>query len=120
MPDWIDFPGAAQVAQLRRTVTRRGKKTVEVVYLIASADHIAAPPSTLASWVQGHWGIENTLHWARDVTFGEDLSQVRTGQASQIMVTCRNVAVSSLASRGRPTSPPGYATTSDNPIRRSR
>ena len=33
---WIGFAGAAQVAQLRRTVTRNGKKTVEVVYLITS------------------------------------------------------------------------------------
>jgi hypothetical protein len=28
-PAWIDFAGAAQVAQVRRTVTRKGKKTVE-------------------------------------------------------------------------------------------
>ena len=33
-PAWIEFAGAAQVAQLRRTVTKNGKKTVEVVYLI--------------------------------------------------------------------------------------
>jgi len=32
-PSWIGFDGAAQVAQLRRTVTQNGKKTVEVVYL---------------------------------------------------------------------------------------
>lgn len=48
VPDWIDFPGAAQVAQVRRTVTRKGKKTAEVVYLITSADHMAAPPEVLA------------------------------------------------------------------------
>ena len=30
-PSWIEFEGAAQAAQLRRTVTRNGKKTVEVV-----------------------------------------------------------------------------------------
>lgn len=58
VPEWITFPGAAQVAQLRRTVTKAGRKTVEVVYLITSADHRAAPPATLAAWVQGHWGVE--------------------------------------------------------------
>lgn len=58
VPDWIDFPGASQVAQLRRTVTYRGKTTVEVVYLITSADHTAAPPATLAEWLRGHWSIE--------------------------------------------------------------
>src|SRR6201988_3021472 len=35
-PAWIEFDGAAQVAQLRRTVTANGKKTVEAVYLITS------------------------------------------------------------------------------------
>jgi hypothetical protein len=55
-PAWVDFPGAAQIAQVRRTVTRGGNKSVEVVYLITSADHHAAPPATLAAWVQGHWG----------------------------------------------------------------
>ncbi len=80
-PAWIEFTGATQVAQIRRTVTRQGKKSVEVVYVITSADHHAAPPARLAAWVQGHWTIENQLHWVRDVTFDEDRSQVRTGSA---------------------------------------
>ena len=41
-PAWIGFAGAAQVAQLRRTVAKNGKKTVEVVYLITS-DRAAGP-----------------------------------------------------------------------------
>jgi len=64
-PTWIGFAGAAQVAQVRRTVTRGGKKSVEVVYLITSATHTTAPPAVLAAWVQGHWSIENALHWVR-------------------------------------------------------
>jgi predicted transposase YbfD/YdcC len=65
-PAWVMFAGATQLAQVRRTVTRAGTRTVEVVYLITSADHHDAPPTTLAAWVQGHWGIENRLHWVRD------------------------------------------------------
>ena len=49
-PAWIGFAGAAQVAQLRRTVTKNGKKTVEVVYLITSDRD--AGPATLAAWVR--------------------------------------------------------------------
>ena len=95
-PAWVHFAGAAQVAQVRRTVTRSGTKTVEVVYLITSADHHSAPPATLAAWVQGHWGIENQLHWVRDVTYDEDRSQVRTGNAPRVMATVRNTAISLL------------------------
>jgi len=54
-PAWIEFDGAAQVAQLRRTVTANGKKTVEVVYLITSDRD--ADPATLAAWVRSHWEI---------------------------------------------------------------
>jgi hypothetical protein len=60
VPAWIEFDGAAQVAQLRRTVTGRGKKTVEVVYLITSDR--GTGPATLAAWVRSHWHIENKLH----------------------------------------------------------
>jgi predicted transposase YbfD/YdcC len=61
-PAWVSFAGAAQIAQVRRTVTKGGKKTLEVIYLITSADPGAGPPAALADWIQGHWGIENRLH----------------------------------------------------------
>lgn len=96
VPAWIEFTGAAQIAQLRRTVTQGGKKTTEVVYLITSADPHRADPATLASWVRGHWHIENRLHWVRDVTYQEDKSLVRTGNAPRVMATLRSLAISLL------------------------
>ncbi len=99
-PSWVTFAGAAQIAQVRRTTTRAGKKSVEVVYLITSADHQAAPPATLAAWVQGHWCIENQLHWVRDVTFDEDRSQVRIGNAPRVMATLRNTTIGLLRLTG--------------------
>lgn len=50
--------------------------------------------------MQGHWGIENKLHWVRDVTFDEDRSQIRTGTGPQTMATLRNLAVSLLRLNG--------------------
>jgi predicted transposase YbfD/YdcC len=94
VPAWIQFDGAAQVAQLRRTVTRNGKKTIEVVYLITSDRN--ADPATLAAWVRGHWEIENRLHWVRDVTYQEDKSLVRTGNAPRVMASLRSLAISLL------------------------
>jgi predicted transposase YbfD/YdcC len=92
-PAWIEFEGAAQVAQLRRTVTKKGKKTIEVACLITSSDADAA---TIASWVKGHWEIENRLHWVRDVTYMEDKSLVRTGNAPRVMASLRSLAISLL------------------------
>jgi hypothetical protein len=40
-----------------------------------------AGPAALAAWVRGHWHIENKLHWVRDLTYQEDKSLVRTGNA---------------------------------------
>ena len=93
-PAWIGFDGAAQVAQLRRTVTKKGKKTVEVVYLITSDRD--ADPVTLAAWVRSHWEIENKLHWVRDVTYQEDKSLVRAGTAPRVMASLRSLAISLL------------------------
>jgi len=99
VPAWIEFAGAAQVAQVRRTVTKKGKKTVEVVYLITSDRD--ADPATLAAWVRGHWEIENRLHRVRDVTYQEDKSLVRTGNAPRVMASLRSLAITPAA-LGRP------------------
>ena len=93
-PTWISFPGAGQVLQLRRTTTVKGKKRTEVVYLICSKTMLQAQPERVAEWAQGHWGIEDRLHWVRDVTFDEDRCRVRTGAGAENMATLRNLAIS--------------------------
>lgn len=93
-PDRLEFPRARQVLQLRRTVTRHGKRTVEVVYLICSKPMTLAPPATVAAWIRGHWAIEDRLHYVRDLTYDEDRSRVRTGSGAEVMATLRNLAIS--------------------------
>jgi predicted transposase YbfD/YdcC len=44
--------------------------------------------------VRKHWGIENKLHYVRDVTYGEDASRVRTGNAPRVMASFRDLAIS--------------------------
>jgi hypothetical protein len=61
-----------------------------------------ASPARLADLIRGHWGIENGLHWVRDVTFAEDASQVRTGSAPQIMAALRNLVIGVLSRAGQP------------------
>ena len=46
--------------------------------------------------MEGHWGIENRLHWVRDVVYGEDQSQVRTGSAPQLLAALRNLVIGIL------------------------
>ena len=53
-----------------------------------------AQPEVVAAWIQGHWGIENRLHWVRDVVFDEDRHQLRTGNGPKVMAALRNLAIS--------------------------
>jgi predicted transposase YbfD/YdcC len=55
-PTWVTFAHAAQVAQIRRTTTRAGRRTVEVVYVITSADHRtpAGHPRLVGAPALGH------------------------------------------------------------------
>jgi predicted transposase YbfD/YdcC len=99
-PAVLDFPGAVQVAQLRRTRTVAGRKSVEVVYIITSMTSTEASPAQIATWVQGHWAIENRLHWVRDVVYDEDRSSVRTANAPRVMATLRSTAISLLRLTG--------------------
>ena len=45
---------------------------------------------------RSHWEIENRLHWVRDVTYQEDKSLVRTGNAPRVMASLRSLAISIL------------------------
>ena len=99
-PGWVDWPGAAQVIQIRRTRTVKGHKSIEVVYAISSVSMTDAQPAVIASWVQGHWGIENSLHWVRDVTYDEDRHQLRVGAGPHVMASLRNTAISLLRLTG--------------------
>ncbi len=91
-PSW---PLVQQVAQLTRTVTvrRTGKITEEVVYLLTDLPPALATPSRLLELNRGHWGIENRPHYVRDVSFAEDRSRLRTGQAPQILAALRNLVI---------------------------
>jgi predicted transposase YbfD/YdcC len=106
------FPHARQVARITRTVTRtltarsgrqrtRTQKTSsETVYAVTSLSAREAGPDCIAAYVRGHWGIENKVHWVRDVTFGEDASKVRAGSRPRVLATLRNLAIGLIRQAG--------------------
>ena len=94
----LGFPHAAQAIQIIRKTKRDGsaKWKTETSYAITSLPAGQARPDQLAGWIRGHWKIENQLHWVRDVTYQEDKSLVRTGNAPRVMATLRSLAISLL------------------------
>ena len=55
-----------------------------------------------ADLAREHWGIENELHYVRDVTLGEDGCRVRKGSAPQVLAAVRNTIVHLVAGLGAP------------------
>jgi predicted transposase YbfD/YdcC len=96
----LNWPGLAQVCRRIRTTVRKGKRTVEIDYAITSLSRERASAQWIAGCWRGHWGIENRLHYVRDVTFGEDASRIRKGAAPQILAACRNAIIGVLRSWG--------------------
>jgi hypothetical protein len=91
--DLLGWPGVGQVFELERVRALKDKTQVEAVYGITSLRRDAADAAALLALVRGHWGIENGLHYVRDVTLGEDACRVRTGNAPQVLAALRNVVV---------------------------
>jgi hypothetical protein len=98
--DYLDWPDVGQVCRLERVVKRGGQETREVEYGITSAGPEWADAEAVLSWWRGHWGIENRVHWVRDVTMGEDASRIRTGSGPEVMAGLRNAAISQLRLSG--------------------
>jgi len=99
-----EWPGLEQGLQLERQVCfkKSGQERSEVVSGVTSLSPEQATPSRLLDLVRGHWHIENTSHWVRDVTFAEDRSQVRCGHIPQVMAALRNLAIGLLRWAGYP------------------
>ncbi|MGA2829719.1 MAG: transposase family protein [Streptosporangiaceae bacterium] len=97
----LGFPHAAQAICLTRQVRPLdgGRWRTVTVYAITSLDAHQATPAQLAAWIRGHWQIE-ALHHLRDVSYGEDASQIRTGSGPQAMATLRNLAIGILKTAG--------------------
>jgi predicted transposase YbfD/YdcC len=97
---YVKWPHVGQVCRIERRRTRKGKTGVEISYAVTSLGAKEADPERLARLWRGHWGIENRLHWVRDVTMGEDGSQVRKGSAPQVMAALRNLSLGLLRRAG--------------------
>ena len=95
--DWIDgieaWKDAKSVVEVERTRTIGDKTSVERAYYISSLDVTAR---TMGSRIRSHWGIENSLHWVLDVTFGEDKSRVRDRTSAANLTALRKLSASLL------------------------
>ncbi|WP_234436388.1 ISAs1 family transposase [Streptomyces sp. NRRL S-813] len=100
--DGLLFPHARQVLRIQRRHRLYGAKkwSSETVYAITALPAEQASVAEIAVWARGHWTVENTVHWVRDVVFGEDKSQVRTRNTPAALAAVHDLIRSALKLAG--------------------
>ncbi len=96
-----DFPGLQTLirVQSERQVHRAAviEVSTETRYYIASFTETA---QAFADRIRGYWGVENKVHYVRDVTQGEDASRIRTPPLVQSWALARNFALNLYRDNG--------------------
>lgn len=100
--DYLDWPHIAQVFRIERIVwhPQYSGKTRELVYGLTSLLPSRASPARLLKLTREYWGIENGLHYRRDVTFHEDETRLTVGQAGHNMAIINNLVIGLCLSQG--------------------
>ena len=91
--DYVDCPYPDHVFRLERQVKEQGKTTVEVRFGITSAPPSFASAHRLLEVARAEWGIENGLHYRRDVALEADRCQVRRGRAPQVLAVLNHAVI---------------------------
>jgi predicted transposase YbfD/YdcC len=97
---YSDWPGLEQVFEIRRGYQSKGVWKESVRYGVTSLPALIATPASILKGKRGHWGIENGLHYVKDVTLGEDRSTIHAENGPKIMAALRNTALSLLRHAG--------------------
>jgi len=92
---FLDWPGVRQVFKLERYVQRlqTNEESTEVIYGITSCAPEMAPAEQMMQWTRGYWGIENGLHYRRDVTLREDATRTSEKPLAKTIAAINNFVV---------------------------
>lgn len=94
--DWPNLSAIVEIESSRYHKTD-GREETEKRYYITSLN---TSPEIINNAIRSHWGIENSLHWALDVSFGEDASRKRTKNAAENFSRILRIALNLLKNDG--------------------
>lgn len=98
LKDFLDWPYLEQVFKLERRFIfiKTGEVQEQVVYGITSLARDEVTPQTLLQMTRSYWGIENGLHYRRDVTLHEDQTRMTRPNAARVMACLNNLILGLL------------------------
>lgn len=85
-----DWPGLKTLIRVESHRETRNEVSSETRYYISS---LSADAKEFYQRIRGYWGVENKVHYVKDVTQGEDASRIRTTPLVQIFALARNLAL---------------------------
>jgi predicted transposase YbfD/YdcC len=91
---WLE--GREEWADLRSVVLIEGERFIGGTLAVEERYYLSSLPADaklLNETVRSHWGVENSLHWVLDVTFGEDRGRSRKGHAPENFGLLRRLAL---------------------------
>ena len=91
------WESVTNVIKVIRSGEREKKPDEEIVYYISNCRKNA---KEFAQIIRGHWGIENKLHWVKDVIFKEDESPIQDFSAATNMSILLTRGINLLRSSG--------------------
>lgn len=92
-----DWSGIKSLVQVDRIGSRHGQPYQQTNYYISS---LAASAAQFAQIIRGHWGIENRLHWVKDVVFQEDTLPLKHHNAASNWSLLRNIVINIARQHG--------------------
>jgi predicted transposase YbfD/YdcC len=98
----IEFPHLQQVFRITRdsVQVKTGKRSKQTIYGITSLPVEEYGATELLELVRKHWGIENGLHYRRDVTFKEDACRQTTTNGGRVLAVLNNLTIGILRKLG--------------------
>jgi len=101
LKDFLDWPYLEQVFKLERQAIslKTGEIRTQVVYGFTSLSREKITPARLLQTTRSYWGIENGLHYRRDVTLREDSTRLTKGRSGQAMACLNNLILGILLSK---------------------
>jgi hypothetical protein len=98
---YLNWPYLEQVFKLERRFTfiKTGKVQEQIVYGITSLSRDEITLHKLLSMIRLYWGIENGLHYRRDVTLHEDQTHMTKRNAARVMACLNNLVLSILIAK---------------------